>query len=664
METRHRSRTCLPAPSLLLMALFALAPAAVAATSTAPLAVYGRLPFMEHVALSPDGTRFAFATTTANEETAVIVSAVSDLHQLAAVSSGTQKVRAISWADDDNLLVNASSTALLADAPWSGRQEYMQQYTFQVSTGKIRDLMNMPFDMSEGGHAYGFVVAPPRARQVGNKTFVYVIGASSAPSISLGDTVWVVPTLFRISLAARAGTVVNRGEPGSSTWLLDRDGGVVAAETHSDLSGEWSIKLGSAGTQRAALAGKSALEYPWIEGIAPDGNSIWVNTTIDGHALWQSLSLADGTLAGPVPDSEQYSTVIRDRLSDRIIGVAIGEDFPRYRFFDPKISKAWETVHQAVAQMHPRLISWSDDQLKLIVLLQTPGAGLRYVHVDLERVKVVPIGTVYRDLASIAEVQPLDYPAGDGLVIPAYLTLPPGREAKDLPLVVLPHGGPESRDTAEFDWLSQALASQGYAVLRPNFRGSSLSPGFVAAGYGQWGRKMQTDLSDGVRFLAGKGLVDPKRVCIVGASYGGYAALAGAALEPTVYRCAAAIAGISDLGRFLRHVKSENDARNSPEQQYWQRFLGVSGPGDVALEELSPLAHVAAITAPVLLIHGHDDTVVSYEQSKLMAEALTRVHKNVTMVDLKKEDHWLSRSATRLQALEALVAFLQANNPS
>ncbi len=630
----------------------------------APLAVYGQLPYMDHVALSPDGTRFAFATTTAKEESAIIVSAVSDLHQVAAVSAGDQKVRDISWADDDNLLIKASSTALLADAQFEGRQEFFQQYVFTVSNGKIRDLMNISFEQSEGGQVFGYVEGETRVRRVGDRTMAYLIGESVAPAVSLGESRWVLPTLLRTPLGASSGTVVDRGDVGSSKWLLGVDGAIVATETHSELDGAWSINLGGLGKQRAVLSGKSKLAYPWIEGIAPDGNGIWIDSTVDGHLVWQSVSLAGGTQVSPVPDSAQYTGVVLDRLSDRIIGASIGVDFPRYQFFDPKISKAWQSVYEAVADMHPELVSMSDDQLKLIVRLQTPGAGLRYVHVSLDPVKVVAIGTVYRGLKNIAEVRRIDYPAGDGLMIPGYLTLPPGREAKNLPLVVLPHGGPEERDSAEFDWLPQALAAQGYAVMQPNFRGSSVSAEFTAAGYGEWGRKMQTDLSDGVRFLSGKGLVDSKRVCIVGASYGGYAALAGASMEPTVYRCAVAIAGISDLQRFLKHVMSETDVHKGSGQRYLQRFFGVSGPGDPALGELSPLTHVAAITAPLLLIHGRDDTVVPFEQSKLMADALTRAHKNVQMVELKKEDHWLSRSATRLQALEALVAFLQANNPS
>src|SRR6202023_1199495 len=140
----------------------------------------------------------------------------------------------------------------------------------------------------------------------------------------------------------------------------------------------------------------------------------------------------------------------------------------------------------------------------------------------------------------------------DGLTIPASVPLPAGRLAKSLRLVVMPPGGPESRDVGGFDWWAQALANEGYAVLQPNFRGSTISRAFVVAGHGQWGRKMQTDLSDGVRYLEGQGIIDPARVCIVGASYGGYAALAGISLQHGIYRCAVSVAGLSDLHRMVR----------------------------------------------------------------------------------------------------------------
>jgi dipeptidyl aminopeptidase/acylaminoacyl peptidase len=212
----------------------------------------------------------------------------------------------------------------------------------------------------------------------------------------------------------------------------------------------------------------------------------------------------------------------------------------------------------------------------------------------------------------------------------------------------------------DFDWWPQALAAQGYAVLQPNFRGSILDSKFLQAGFGEWGRKMQSDLSDGVRYLARQGIIDPKRVCIVGASYGGYAALAGVSVESGVYRCAVSVAGISDL-RLFRRWTIANEVGQS--QRYWDRFMGTADQNDPALIAISPIEHVAAVTVPVLLIHGRDDTVVPFEQSDVMLSAMKRAGKSVTLVTMKHEDHWLSRSETRLQMLQATVDFLKANNP-
>jgi dipeptidyl aminopeptidase/acylaminoacyl peptidase len=253
--------------------------------------------------------------------------------------------------------------------------------------------------------------------------------------------------------------------------------------------------------------------------------------------------------------------------------------------------------------------------------------------------------------------------AEDGLQIPAYLTLPRGKPAQKLPLIVLPHSNPAGRDTADFNWWSQALADQGYAVLRPNYRGSELNRAFLARGFGEWGRKMQTDLSDGVRYLAHEGVIDPARVCIVGASYGGYAALAGVSLDPGVYRCAVSVAGISDLHGWLHWVNHQHYGLDTAAQRYWERFIGASGPNDASADAISPLGHLDAITVPVLLIHGKDDTVMPFEQSQVIYEALRKANKDVELVALKGEDHWLSRSETRLQMLEASVAFLRAHDP-
>jgi dipeptidyl aminopeptidase/acylaminoacyl peptidase len=258
----------------------------------------------------------------------------------------------------------------------------------------------------------------------------------------------------------------------------------------------------------------------------------------------------------------------------------------------------------------------------------------------------------------------MSYPAGDGLNIPAYLTLPKGRSAKGLPLIVLPHGGPHSRDTFGFDWWAQAMAAQGYAVLQPQFRGSDgLGGDLLRAGFGQFGRKMQTDLSDGVDYLAKQGIVDPKRACIVGASYGGYAALAGVTVQTGVYRCAVSVAGISDLRRFMAAMRADSGHRDGPGVRFWDRFLGVTSANDSALDTYSPVKLAAKVTTPLMLIHGRDDTVVAFEQSQLMAKAMQAAGKPVEFVTLAAEDHWLSRSETRLQMLQAVIGFVEKNNP-
>jgi dipeptidyl aminopeptidase/acylaminoacyl peptidase len=229
------------------------------------------------------------------------------------------------------------------------------------------------------------------------------------------------------------------------------------------------------------------------------------------------------------------------------------------------------------------------------------------------------------------------------------------------PLVLLPHGGPAAQDVGGYDWLAHALASRGYAVLQPNFRGSGgFGKAWEEAGHGEWGiGVMQHDLTDGVAAVVAEGIADPERVCIAGGSYGGYAALAGAAFTPELYRCAAAIAGVADL-RVMLSFERDMAGGLSSTVSYWREAMGVEN-ADSPTEHLnaaSPAQHVDRVRAPVLLIHGRDDTVVPITQSRLMERALTQAGKSVRLVELEGEDHWLSGAKTRLETLRALDAFL------
>jgi dipeptidyl aminopeptidase/acylaminoacyl peptidase len=444
------------------------------------------------------------------------------------------------------------------------------------------------------------------------------------------------------------------------SWLLDAQGQLAGQEDYDPQTQRWSISGFRGNNLHELASGHAGLDYPEMLGFGPTAETLLVESVEDGKTSWKLLSVADGK----VVDSENktFDERLVDRFTNRLIGGIDVEDGPQYQFFDPVFADRWKAILKAFDGARVQYISASSDFSKVVVLIEGGKLGYRYELIDLLKPGAISIGKVYAGIDNPLEVRRITYAAADGLEIPAYLTLPRGREPHKLPLIVLPHGGPQARDDISFDFWSQALADQGYAVLRPNYRGSSVTERFLEAGYGQWGRKMQTDLSDGVRYLSKEGIIDSARVCIVGASYGGYAALAGVTLDPGVYRCAVSVAGLSDLGRMLRWEGSGGvDARYLT--RYWGRYWGVSGSADPLLNALSPVKHVDVVNVPVLLIHGRDDTVVPFEQSQMMFDALKGAKKDVQLVTLKKEDHWLSHGETRLQMLNESVAFLRANNP-
>lgn len=265
---------------------------------------------------------------------------------------------------------------------------------------------------------------------------------------------------------------------------------------------------------------------------------------------------------------------------------------------------------------------------------QSPGAYLVY---DRPSSTLMPLVQEFPgvDVTALAPTRPVHFTARDGARLWGYFTAHGGSGAK--PLVVVPHGGPEARDVYGYDALVQFLASRGYAVFQPTFRGSSgFGRAFADAGRRQWGRRMQDDVNDGVRHLIDAGVAEQGRVCIVGASYGGYAALAGVAFTPELYRCAISIDGVADLEQILRAQRRET--RRGVSYQYWVGSIGDLSD-EAALSAISPRRNAAEIRAPVLLIHGGDDEIVSVEQSESMAEALRAAGGNVRFVRVRNEGH-------------------------
>jgi len=611
------------------------------------LAAFGQLPTLEQVALSPDGSRIAFLKRIGDTERVVALVSMSDQQLLATVRMGDAKVRGIKWVDEDQVLITTSTTAV-AKGLSGGRSEWYMLQVYDLAEHQVRPLLT-----GSANHTMNVALGRSMVRRIGGRTVLFVPGAYSTDQ-------WVLPGLFRIDVKSGKEELIKKGSATAQCWLVTDMGEVVAEH---DYDGErWAIRIGQDGALHEVAAGTDPFGEFEIIGFDSSGAALITQQDDGEKFVLKPLSLTDGGW-GPETEIGWEDDLILHRLTDRVIGRFRIDDQVQYAFADAALQARWDQGVRAFQGEHVALASMSDDGARFAILVDGPTHEPTYELVDTTEHRVTSIGAAYDGLPPLATVRRISYPAADGLEIPAYLTLPNGRQPHGLPLIVLPHGGPAARDTMGFDWWAQALAARGYAVLQPNFRGSTVNPRHLSAGFGEFGRKMQTDVSDGVRYLVQQNIVDPKRVCVVGASYGGYVALAGVTLESDVYRCAVSVAGISGLQRWLKWEKDNEDRRPGPAQRYWDRFLGTKGANDPRLAAISPIEHATSVSVPVLLIHGRDDTVVPYEQSTRMASALERAGKPVEMVTLDREDHLLSRSATRLQMLEHVVAFLDVNNP-
>ncbi|HYG26225.1 MAG TPA: S9 family peptidase, partial [Caulobacteraceae bacterium] len=442
--------------------------------------------------------------------------------------------------------------------------------------------------------------------------------------------------------------------------LVGSDGAVLATLDFDKRSGDWRLKGGKHGEPVA----QGSHPYGGVEILGQGrtaGTVIYTLTEQDETERWMEVPLAGGG-AVEILAEEELAGALFDPRSGLLVGYLREGAMPEPVFFDKGRQAKVAATRKAFPGLNMRLASWNEAFDRLIVHTNGVGDSGTWWTVDLRSGKAEDIGASYPAIKSgdVGPMKMVSYKAADGLEMEGVLTLPPGREARNLPLVVFPHGGPQARDYATFDWWAQAFASRGYAVFQPNFRGSSgYGAAFTKAAEGERGRKMQTDISDGVAELARQGIVDPRRACIMGASYGGYAALAGVTLQNGLYRCAVSVAGVSDLPAYYSYLV-DNHGAASPAARNWKQDVG---PRD-EIKEISPAALAARADAPVLLIHGKDDTVVPFEQSRAMEWALSRAGKPVEMVTLKGEDHWLSSGDTRLQMLQAAVAFVEKHNPA
>lgn len=408
-----------------------------------------------------------------------------------------------------------------------------------------------------------------------------------------------------------------------------------------------------------------------VSGLMPDHSGVVFTSQTTGYEDFSPLMKLNfnGETSGPILAKKalEIDTVLTDH-NRTVLGVKYTGLEPLYDFLDYKLQASIEFVQENLPNATIHIDSWTDDRSKVLYHMFEPSLGDAWFIHDTNSDSLNLFSTSRPDIPpeALGQVYSIEYNARDGLTIPAIVTLPPDADFEgdvSYPLIALPHGGPASHDSLDFNWMAQFLANRGYVVLQPNFRGSTgFGEAFLDAGKGEWGGKMQDDITDGIKALTTIGIADPERVCIVGASYGGYAALAGATFTPDLYKCVIAIAPVSDLNRMLRDEKRQSGSDHWV-IDYWEMIMVDGDARRAKLDSISPAKFADAVQAPVLLLHGDDDTVVPIVQSTIMKRALERADKQVKFVKLKGEDHWLSVAETRLQLLQEMDAFLKEHLP-
>jgi dienelactone hydrolase len=605
------------------------------------LEVFGQLPEVDHVDLSPDGNHAAMIASRAGKRYLVDLDLRTE--KTVAQPLGDIKVRDVLWVGNRHvaLIKTWTSTANIYSI---FKNDVFTVNLQDMTTGKARQLF-------DGMAADGVDPIVTGDVHVVKDERDYRVTASTFKTANEGSYLF-----YSFGANDNQTKQIDFAAPNVIEWVLTPDGKPYARSEYDFERKVWRLRFRSGRDWTGGMDVPATIDVPDVRGLGRDGQSVVIFQ--DGKGLVEVSP--DGKtvdIAAPAYFSSLFHPVTK-----RFNGVASHGGWVSYDFLDPEMKTLPSKVAKALPGYRTRFTAFAENPQKVIVYGEGPGDPGSYTFIDFTTGDSLPVGSTYPDIpeAWVPVKQAIKYKAADGLEIEAYLTLPPGRDARALPLIVLPHGGPESRDDLSFDWDVAAYASRGYAVLQPNFRGSAgYGLDFVAAGYGEWGKKMQSDLSDGVRYLSQGGLVDAGRVCIVGYSYGGYAALAGAALDKT-YRCAASYAGLSDLPAFAAYVSSDTYSDKSFGSLQLKRYLGDQGNWGA----VSPTRQATNVTIPVLIIHGKDDTVVPFAQGTSMRDALKAAGKPVEFVELKGEDHYLSRADTRLKMLQAVIGFVEKNNPA
>ncbi|MCP3981270.1 MAG: S9 family peptidase [bacterium] len=465
--------------------------------------------------------------------------------------------------------------------------------------------------------------------------------------------------IYRINVHDGEMQMVGENPGNIQSWHTDHDGRVRVATTTDG------VNTSILSRETEADDWRTVAEYNFKEYARPslftfDNAGLYVTSNVgrDKAAIFE-YDLATGRETKLVfeHDDVDVERLLYSPRRKKLTAAVFETHKLHFRFFDDRREAHQRFIDEQLPGRENIVTSHSRDETRFIVHSGSERTMGAYYFFDANSMTLERLFDLspWLDEEKMSPVKPIEYTSRDGLKIRGYLTVPAGREAQNLPLIVNPHGGPWARDSWGFNPEVQFLASRGYGVLQMNFRSSAgFGRSFLEAGFGQWGLTMQDDISDGVAWAVEQGIADPQRVAIYGGSYGGYATLSGLTKTPELYACGISYVGVSNIFSWIEAIPP-----------YWKPYLemihemvGDPERDEKRLRETSPFFNVDRIQAPLFVAQGANDPRVRKQESDQIVEALRTRDVHVDYLVKDNEGHGFSNEENRFEFYRAMEAFL------
>lgn len=653
---------------IFLAVLLSSLPVTAVVADPPPIKAYAALPAAQDPRLSPDGDMLAMIAPM-DDRAVLVVRAIDEAKKVKVLTTGETLPDWFHWKTSNRLLASVRFTANRVPGAPNGETRLV----FINADGSNATVPKVTKDLPSGNIVvYGNI--GNRIPQFQDRVINLLPDDPDHLLMAVTPlTDYIHPQVVKVDVNSGRPAVVQGVSGDVINWMTDGTGmvrvGIEIKRAH----------FGDSETRRAVVIRNTPDENWQVidesdvngghrffpAGFAKDDPNILYVLTDDasGRLVARKFDMTSRALGDIVAGASDCDVDAMER-DHQLLGFRLPCHNAEQHYLDPDWQKDWEALRKYLKTDFVTLIDRTPDgQRTMAAVHRSIAAPVSFWLLDRRQkpANLRELGGAYEAIPDdqLAVPRWISYRARDGLPISAILTLPvgtpePGREgAKPIPFVLLPHGGPSSHDRLQFDWMVQFLISRGYGVLQPQFRGSTgYGLPFQEAGYQQWGGAMQDDLTDGTHWLIDQGWADPAHIAIVGASYGGYAALMGVIKEPKLYACAAAFAPVTDLNRLV------GDLHNFAFKDV--NIPRIKGAGQ-DLDVTSPVENADKIEVPILLMHGRKDFTVPVEHSEEMERALKRAKKPVEAVYLEKADHYFAAGSDRLAWLSGLDRLLAAN---